>query len=141
MRQRGTHAVIGVATKDASLHSAGYQSLVGSTTDSYGWDLSESIFSHLNIKFFPLVRNVCLHDSKNSKPWTYPNPKLVGERFSAPEAVYCILDMDEGTMAFATDQAYLGVAFRNLRGKNLHPVVCAVWGHCEVCLKTLLSIN
>lgn len=41
LRQRGTHAVIGVATKNAPLHSPGYSSLVGSTVDSYGWDLSE----------------------------------------------------------------------------------------------------
>jgi hypothetical protein len=32
-------------------------------------------------------------------------------------------------MAFATEHAYLGVAFRNLRGQTLHPIVCAVWGH------------
>jgi SPRY domain-containing SOCS box protein 1/4 len=41
LRQRGTHAVIGVASKDAPLHAPGYSSLVGSTTDSYGWDLSK----------------------------------------------------------------------------------------------------
>lgn len=45
LRQRGTHAVIGVATKQAALHAPGYSSLVGSNGDSYGWDLSE---------FFPL---------------------------------------------------------------------------------------
>jgi hypothetical protein len=44
-----------------------------------------------------LVRNVCLHDAKNTKSWAYPNPELVGERFNAPEKIYCILDMDEGT--------------------------------------------
>ena len=38
-RQHGTHAVVGVATKDAPLHSAGYQSLVGSNVHSWGWDL------------------------------------------------------------------------------------------------------
>lgn len=43
-----------------------------------------------------LVRNVCLHDAKNTKSWAYPNPELVGERFNAPEKIYCILDMDEG---------------------------------------------
>lgn len=38
-RQRGTHAVVGVATAEAPLHSVGYQSLVGSTDNSWGWDL------------------------------------------------------------------------------------------------------
>lgn len=40
-RQRGTHAVLGVGTKAASLHSPGYTSLVGSSTESYGWDISK----------------------------------------------------------------------------------------------------
>lgn len=40
-RQRGTHAVVGVATADAPLHSVGYQSLVGSTDTSWGWDLGK----------------------------------------------------------------------------------------------------
>ena len=39
VRQRGTHAVIGVATKDAPLHAVGYQSLVGNSDQSWGWDL------------------------------------------------------------------------------------------------------
>jgi hypothetical protein len=40
-------------------------------------------------------------------------------------------------MAFATDTTYLGVAFRNLRGRSLHPIVCAVWGHCEITMRYL----
>lgn len=39
-RQRGTHAVVGVATKAARLHIAGYSSLIGSDSESYGWDIS-----------------------------------------------------------------------------------------------------
>ena len=39
VRQRGTHAVIGVATKDAPLHAVGYQSLVGNSDQSWGWDI------------------------------------------------------------------------------------------------------
>merc|ERR1712202_94310 len=39
VRQRGTHAVVGMATRDAVLHSVGYQSLVGNTEHSWGWDL------------------------------------------------------------------------------------------------------
>ena len=56
-RQRGTHAVVGVATKDAPLHCVGYQSLVGSTADSWGWDLG---------------RNKLYHDSKNIPGVSYP---------------------------------------------------------------------
>jgi SPRY domain-containing SOCS box protein 1/4 len=110
---------------------------VGSTVDSYGWDLSEFPLTNSQqiLPSFVSVRNVCLHDSKNTKNWSYPNPDLVGERFSAPEKIFCILDMDEGSLAFATEHTYLGVAFRNLRGQTLYPVVCAVWGHCEITLK------
>ena len=39
-RQRGTHAVVGVATKAAALHAVGYTSLIGTNCESYGWDLS-----------------------------------------------------------------------------------------------------
>lgn len=41
-RQRGTHAVVGVATAQAPLHSVGYQSLVGATDQSWGWDLGRN---------------------------------------------------------------------------------------------------
>ncbi|KAI6172279.1 SPRY domain-containing SOCS box protein 4 [Aphelenchoides besseyi] len=125
-RQRGTHAVIGVATKQAGLHAPGYSSLVGSSGESYGWDIT---------------RNQCLHDSKNTSPWVYPNPNLVGDRFTAPERLYCILDMDEGYLAFATEDRYLGVAFRGIRGQILYPVVCAVWGHCEITMRYLGSLE
>ena len=43
-----------------------------------------------------------------------------------------VLDMDEGTLAFVVDGQYLGIAFRGLKGKKLHPIVSAVWGHCEI---------
>lgn len=49
--------------------------------------------------------------------------------------------MDDGYMAFATDQHYLGVAFRNLQGKTLYPIVSAVWGHCEITMKYLGGIE
>ena len=39
IRQRGTHAVVGGATREAVLHCVGYQSLVGNTDHSWGWDL------------------------------------------------------------------------------------------------------
>ena len=38
-RQRGTHAVVGVATKDAPLQCVGYHGIVGSNDKSWGWDL------------------------------------------------------------------------------------------------------
>uniref|UniRef100_A0A0K0E2S4 B30.2/SPRY domain-containing protein n=1 Tax=Strongyloides stercoralis TaxID=6248 RepID=A0A0K0E2S4_STRER len=129
-RQRGTHAVIGVATKSARLQSVGYTSLIGSTVDSYGWDI---------------VRLKCSNDAKNKVNWDYPDRSWrdyagIEESFSVPDKIYCILDMDEGYMAFATETDYLGVAFRGLRGKELYPIVSAVWGHCEITIRYMGGI-
>ncbi|VBB26474.1 unnamed protein product [Acanthocheilonema viteae] len=125
-RQRGTHASVGVATKAASLHAVGYTSLIGSNSESYGWDL---------------IRNKCYHDSKNTNGWTYPKCILRDENHLAPDQFYCILDMDEGYMAFASDADYYGVAFTGLKGRELYPVVSAVWGHCEITIKYLGGLD
>ncbi|CAG0925479.1 unnamed protein product, partial [Notodromas monacha] len=45
-RQRGTHAVVGVATADAPLHYVGYTSLVGRDVHSWGWDLRQNRLLH-----------------------------------------------------------------------------------------------
>lgn len=123
-RQRGTHAVVGVATKTAILHQAGYTSLIGQNNDSFGWDL---------------IRNKCYHDGRNSAGWSYPT--IHDGVFIAPDSFYCILDMDEGYLAFATADKFLGVAFRGLKGKKLYPIVSAVWGHCEVTMKYMGSLE
>ncbi|XP_041697699.1 SPRY domain-containing SOCS box protein 4-like isoform X1 [Coregonus clupeaformis] len=122
-RQRGTHAVVGVATADAPLHSVGYTALVGSDLESWGWDLG---------------RNRLYHDSKNraqaSLP-SYPCFLEPEEAFVLPDALLVVLDMDEGTLSFMVDGQYLGVAFRGLKGKKLYPIVSAVWGHCEISMR------
>uniref|UniRef100_A0A915PW76 B30.2/SPRY domain-containing protein n=1 Tax=Setaria digitata TaxID=48799 RepID=A0A915PW76_9BILA len=125
-RQRGTHASVGVATKAASLHAVGYTSLIGSSSESYGWDL---------------IRNKCYHDSKNTNGWTYPKCIVRDENHLAPDQFYCILDMDEGYMAFASDVDYYGVAFTGLKGRELYPIVSAVWGHCEITIKYLGGLD
>lgn len=121
-RQRGTHAVVGVATSEAPLHTQGYHSLVGSNGESWGWDLG---------------RNQLFHDSKNLPGTVYPSHLRQDETFIVPDTFLTILDMDEGTLAFMVDNQYLGVAFRGLRGKKLYPIVSAVWGHCEITMKYL----
>lgn len=164
-RQRGTHAVVGVATADAPLHSVGYQSLVGNNELSWGWDLG---------------RNKLYHDSKNNNGVTYPALLKPDESFIVPDKflgrrclrydmllrknchikyVICersiclrrkislhvifivVLDMDEGTLAFVVDGQYLGVAFRGLKGRKLHPIVSAVWGHCEITMKYIGGLD
>ena len=49
--------------------------------------------------------------------------------------------MDEGYLAFATNNQYLGVAFRGLKGLKLYPIVSAVWGHCEVTMRYLGGLD
>ena len=43
--------------------------------------------------------------------------------------------MDEGSLGFVVEGRYLGPAFTGLRGKKLHVMVSAVWGHCEITMK------
>ena len=87
-RQRGTHAVVGVATQEAPLHSVGYQvrgveyylaqrncniafqSLIGNNEHSWGWDLG---------------RNKVYHDSKNQTGETYPKTLSSDETFVVPD--------------------------------------------------------
>lgn len=125
-RQRGTHAVVGVATSDAPLHSVGYQSLVGSSDQSWGWDLG---------------RNKLYHDAKNCAGVTYPAILKPDEAFLVPDKFMVALDMDEGTLSFIVDGQYLGVAFRGLKGKKLYPIVSAVWGHCEITMKYIGGLD
>lgn len=125
-RQRGTHAVIGVATVDAPLHSVGYHSLVGSSEQSWGWDLG---------------RNKLYHDAKSGAGVTYPAILKPDETFLVPDKFMCALDMDEGTLSFIVDGQYLGVAFRGLKGKKLYPIVSAVWGHCEISMKYIGGLD
>ncbi|XP_045476537.1 protein gustavus isoform X2 [Harmonia axyridis] len=125
-RERGTHAVVGVATKESPLHSVGYQSLVGSTDTSWGWDLG---------------RNKLYHDSKNAPGQTYPALLKPDETFIVPDKFLVVLDMDEGTLSFVVDGQYLGIAFRGLKGRKLYPIVSAVWGHCEITMKYIGGLD
>lgn len=125
-RQRGTHAVVGVATAEAPLHSVGYQSLIGNNEHSWGWDLG---------------RNKTYHDSKNNSGVKYPPYLTSDETFMVPDKFLIVLDMDEGTLSFVVDGQYLGVAHHGLRGKKLYPIVSAVWGHCEISIKYMGGLD
>lgn len=125
-RQRGTHAVVGVATAESPLHSVGYQSLVGGSDQSWGWDLG---------------RNTLYHNSKNGPGITYPAILKPDETFLVPDKFLIALDMDEGTLSFIVDGQYLGVAFKGLKGRKLYPIVSAVWGHCEITMKYIGGLD
>ncbi|KAH0999855.1 hypothetical protein HUJ04_004165 [Dendroctonus ponderosae] len=76
MLQRGSDAVVGVATADAPLHSVGYHSLVGSTDNSWGWDLG---------------RNKLYHDSRNFSGPLYPAWLNPDETFMVPDKFLVVL--------------------------------------------------
>ena len=127
-RQRGTHAVVGVAEITAPIHAYGYSSVVGSSPDSWGWDINKKKLYHA--------------DSNNNSTNPYPFKDNVDEKedITVPESFKMILDMDAGTLAFVVDGEYLGVAFQGLKGKTLYPIVNVVWGHAEVTCRYLGGI-
>lgn len=127
-RQRGTHAIIGVATDKSPLHCVGYQSLIGSNAESWGWDLG---------------RNRACHNTKASAmpPPVYPRMLKPDENFVVSDQFQMCLDMDDGTLSFLADGQYLGVAFRGLKGKKLYPIVSAVWGHCEITMRYINGLD
>jgi len=115
---RGTHPVVGVATRACCLSLPGYKRLVGSTIYSWGWCLK-------TMKVY--------HDSKKFRHGVV-YPRDASDKLCVPETFYMILDMDKGTLSFQVRNDFLGVAFSGLRGEELFPIVSAVWGHCEVSL-------
>lgn len=131
LRQRGTHAIVGVATKEASLHSNGYSPLVGSTTDSWGWDLGRNMLYH-NLASEENERS---HRETNKYGHMYAHQFCHDAHFVVPEKFMVVLDMDKGTLAFMANGAYLGTAFSGLRGQVLHPIISSVWGHSEITMR------
>ena len=133
-KHRGTHAVIGVATSDALLQANGYSSLVGLDEKSWGWDISRNRLCHNE-----QVR------CNSSDPLAKVYPKFLGvsegDLVIIPDTFFVILDMDMGTLSFMAADTYLGVAFDNLQGLTLHPMVNAVWGHCEISMKYIGGIE
>jgi len=127
-RQRGTHAIIGIATRDAPLTCFGYRSLIGLTDDSWGWDIT---------------RNKLYHGGKSHKYQrpSYPSFLDNDQVLDVPEKVKVVLDMDAGTLSFVASDQYLGVAFTGLKGKTLYPVVSSVWGNCEVGIRYINGLE
>jgi len=126
VQQRGTHAVVGLASGEAPLHSVGYQSLIGENDQTWGWDLG---------------RNKAYHDSSNRPGVTYPACLAPDETFQVPDKFLMVLDMDEGTLSFIVEGNYLGHAHTGLRGQKLHIIVSAVWGHCEITMRYLAGLE
>lgn len=117
--ERGSHAVIGIATPQAPLQCLGYVPLIGSNAQSWGWNLSKKVSFHKG--------------NEVAYPANYPT-------FVVPDTVYVILDMDNATLSFATEDTHLGVAFSNLPRHPLIPLcpcASAVYGNCDIKMKYL----
>lgn len=168
VRQRGTHAVVGVATAEAALHSAGYSALCGGDVQmqSWGWDIGRLRLCH-DVKqqhgaasaakpmatyprfFFDESSSSSANAASTSREASPRRPNVSRtsqseadrEPFAVPETFLVILDMDEGTLAYCVGDQYLGVAFRGLKGKKLFPIVSCVWGHCEVTMRYLGGLD
>jgi len=127
VRQRGTHAVVGVATREAVLHSVGYQSLVGNTEHSWGWDLG---------------RKKAYHNSRANEGNNYPPTITHHHQWTVPDTFNMVLDMDSGYLGFVVGDQFLGWSHTNVKsGERVFPIVSTVWGHCEVKLRYLGGLD
>uniref|UniRef100_A0A8C4TE20 SPRY domain-containing SOCS box protein 3 n=1 Tax=Erpetoichthys calabaricus TaxID=27687 RepID=A0A8C4TE20_ERPCA len=162
--KRGTHAVVGVATKNMPLQAEGYQALLGSDQHSWGLDLDRGLLYHN-------TSNICSLASrryptgKQAVSFYFGSPSLAFLLFQMfgnylfifllfalltdempgsqeaslvpfPDCFLMVLDFHAGTLGYALENGrYLGVAFQGLKGMTLYPSVSAVWGDCEVTLR------
>lgn len=125
--QRGTHAYIGVATKNyTQIQCPGYQSILGNSVHSWGWNLST---------------NLACHNSKSCDGILKNYPHFYHEKEHAPNQFYMCLDMDLGTLSFIANGVHLGVAFSNLHGLKLYPIISSVWGFSKIQLKYINGIE
>ena len=156
-KQRGTHPIVGVATDKSPLHCQEYCSLLGGDRQSWGWDLARN-------KLYCTEQSCYINDNINQQ-FFYPS-----KTFVAPDKFYVLLDMDKGTLAFLIEQQqeqenkeekennddynnknerkkyythyqFLGIAFHNLKGKKLFPIVSTVWGHCEITMRYIVGLD
>ncbi|XP_070547975.1 F-box/SPRY domain-containing protein 1-like [Ptychodera flava] len=102
--ERGSHAIIGVATQNAPLSCEGYSHLLGLTSDSWGWSL---------------VDKRLVHDG-----WEcgiYPSDRI---DYEVPNTFLVILNADDGTLRFKANDEDLGIAFTDLPHQNRRKALC-----------------
>lgn len=116
--KHGSHPVIGVGTQAAPLTGIGYRNVVGSDSDSFGWNLKQQQIIHRNVRS------------------NYPVDYYLNEVLCK---IMVILDLEDGTLAFACNGKYLGVAFDQLDSVHspLYPMVNLVYGGCQVKIEYL----
>lgn len=133
--QRGSHAVIGVSTKNCPLQASGYSVLVGGDSQSWGWELRTNQLWHdgKSTGLYPRKRK-CLHFEQHfEQHFTDSAPSL-----EIPNQVLLVLDADAGTLGFVVNGSFLGTAFTDLpRRVDLFPAVSSVRGGATIRLRYL----
>ena len=123
-RQRGTHAVVGVGTSEAPLHAVGYQSLLGNSTTSWGWDLGRLKTFHNNQPTSSsLYPSTVTHQHQVSRGCSSCLSNFPVQ-WPVPDIFTMVLDMDRGSLGFAVGDQFLGWAHHELKSHGpLYPMV------------------
>jgi len=112
----GTVAMVGVATKNEPMRMSGYKPLLGSSNQSWAWNL---------------VDNYLFHDGSRRNRYPTCN-NANSSQYHVGEKITVILDMEDCTLSFERDYQFLGIAFKNLPKIKLYPSISAVYGNTEV---------
>jgi F-box protein 45 len=92
----GTVAVIGLATKKASLHNLGYVSLLGGDDQSWGWNLVDNHLIHNGDSQgnYPTLNNAPTYQVWEIKIKWIPRKQMTQENTYRDDtiAIYCSLD-------------------------------------------------
>uniref|UniRef100_A0AC35TNJ6 F-box/SPRY domain-containing protein 1 n=1 Tax=Rhabditophanes sp. KR3021 TaxID=114890 RepID=A0AC35TNJ6_9BILA len=110
----GTVAMIGIATKHATLHCHGYKELLGNDDQSWGWNLVTGNLQHNG-------EVICSFPKTNNAP-----------RYKIGEKIRMVLDCEKGILYFEKGSEFLGVAFEDIPPLKLFPAISAVYGNTEV---------
>lgn len=138
---RGSHAVIGISKQDCPLQDSGYKVLVGGDSLSWGWELKTNQLWHDGklLAHYPCERRRLTSQTEVDYRVQYSNSlesKETETPLLIPERVQLVLDADAGTLGFAVDGSFLGVAFKDLpSGVELFPAVSSVRGGARIKLR------
>lgn len=140
--QRGSHAVLGVSTRDCPLQASGYSVLLGGESQSWGWELKTNQLWHAgqSLGLYPRQQRCNADAVKAVRPQSSLSfhSKMAQVPLLIPERIQLVLDADAGTLGFIVDGSFLGVAFKGLPpGVELFPAVSSVRGGAIIRLRYL----
>ncbi|XP_061675630.1 SPRY domain-containing SOCS box protein 2 isoform X2 [Syngnathoides biaculeatus] len=123
---RGSHAVLGVSGHRCPLRGSGYAVLLGSDSQSWGWELRTNRLWHdgQSRGAYPEKRRrACGANEAQAARLAGSSPdEPDGPPLRVPERILLVLDADAGTLGFVVDGHFLGAAFDGLpRGAELFP--------------------